>query len=91
MVVERVDYPDVHFAMSKLDHSARLLGVDMADFVEGVSDFLPEPGRSFISGWLTRDDRGPKLIKGMGYAAQGSGADFTYVRCSPYDDEDEEE
>jgi hypothetical protein len=89
LAVGRVDYPDVHYGMSKLDHSARLLGVDLADFVGDVADFLPEEGLTFISEWLTRDDRGPELIKGMGYAAQGSGADFNYVTCSPYDDEEE--
>jgi hypothetical protein len=90
MVVGRVDYPDVHFAMSKLDHSAQLLGVDLADLVGDVAGLLPDDGRTFIAGWLTRDDRGPKLIKSMGYAAQGTGADFTYVHCSPYDDDEDE-
>lgn len=89
LAVGRVDYPDVHYGMSKLDHSARLLGVDLADFVASVAELLPEEGRTFIEGWLTRDDRGPKLIRSMGFAAQGSGADFTYVSCSPYDDEEE--
>jgi hypothetical protein len=73
--------------MSKLDHSAQLLGVDLADSVADVAELLPEAGRTFIERWLTRDDRGPTLIRGMGYAAQGSGATFTYVNCSPYDDE----
>jgi hypothetical protein len=86
MVIGRVDYPDVNFGMSKLDHSAQMLGVALADLVDDVAEFLPEPARTFIDGWLTRDDRGPTLIRHMGYAAQGTGPDFRYVLKSPYED-----
>ena len=88
MTLGLVDTPDSNFGMSKLDHSARLLGVDLADFVGDVAELLPENGRTFIERWLTRDDRGPRLIKSMGYATEGTGPGFTYVNCSPYDDED---
>ena len=89
MAIPRSDYRYALMGLSKLDHSARLLGADLGDLVENVSPFLPGASRTFIDQFLERDDRGPSLIRGMGYEAYGSGEEFIYDNASPYDDVDE--
>jgi len=78
MAIPKSDYRYALMGLAKLDHSARLLDVELGDLVEDVSPFLPDPSRSFIDRFLARGDRGPSLIKGMGYGTYGSGSEFIY-------------
>jgi hypothetical protein len=91
MAIPHSDYRCVLIGLSKLDHSAQLLGTDLRNLFEEVRFLLPEATRDFIDRFLARDDRGPSLIKSMGYGTYGSGNEFIYENASPYDDDEAEE
>ena len=80
------DYREVQLSLSKLDHSARLLGADLADVFAAVTALLPERAREELGTFACRDDRDASLLKRMGFAARGTGSSFVYVDASPYED-----
>ena len=88
MALVRADTREAQLSLSKLDHSARLLGTDLADVFEDVVASLPEPARDNIHQFLSRDDRGPSLLRRMAFVAEGTGDDFVYKSASPYDDDE---
>lgn len=80
------DYREVQLSLSKLNHTARLLGTDLAVVFEGVAAVLPDGAREQIGSFMGRDDRDDSLLRRMGFAAKGSGQSFIYVDASPYEE-----
>jgi hypothetical protein len=78
------DFRETQTALALLDHSARLLGSDLDALIEDISALLPPPAHRPFADFLRRDDR-HSLLRPMGYAAQGAGSQFAYVRVSPWD------
>jgi hypothetical protein len=72
------DFREVQLSLSKLDHSARLLGTDLADVFEGVAALLSEQAREELGTFVRRADRDASLLGRMGFAAKGSGQSFIY-------------
>ena len=89
MALPRQDFREAQLSLSKLDHSARLLGTDLADIYREVATALPDNAPEKINHFLSRGDRDPSLLRRMGFAAEGTGADFLYKDASPYENEDE--
>lgn len=72
------DRPQAVMALTKLDHSARMLGMDLGEVASVVTEVLPEDARYAIAKFLAREDRDDTLLQRMGFAAYGSGARFVY-------------
>ena len=83
MTFPRGDTAQVVMALAKLDHSARLLGADLADIALDALAFLPEQFRYFTARFLAHDDRDGLLLTKLGFAAYGSGPDFVYDNAIP--------
>lgn len=88
MALPREDFREAQLSLSKLDHSARLLGTDMAELYQEVAGALPATVAEEMSQFLSRADRGPSLLRRMGFATTGIGPDFLYKSASPYEDDD---
>lgn len=83
MCVPRGDRAQALMALAKLDHSARLLGSDLADVAAEVADVLSDEARYSLARFLARDDRDETLLGRMGFAGYGSGDGFVYDNLSP--------
>lgn len=83
MSFPRGDSAQALMALAKLDHSARLLGADLADVAFDALSFLPEQFRYFTAKFLAGDNREGSLLTNLGFAAYGSGPDFVYDNVIP--------
>ena len=85
MAIPHGERTEVLMALSKLDHSAQVLGIDLADVASKAARDLPEEARSFVAKFLARHDR-KSLLAQLGFAAYGQGPDFVYDNISPSGD-----
>lgn len=80
-----VDYRENLMVLALIDHSAGLLGTTLEQVILRVADYLPSVALDRMQKYCEREPS-ERAIRRMGYAAQGHGSEFRYVRASPWDD-----
>lgn len=78
-----LDYRENLMVLALLSHSAQILGGSLDTVIESSAAILPVDARDRFRDFATWPEA-DKAIRAMGFAEEGSGDDFVYVRASPW-------